>query len=55
MILVLLHVNGITRYEESPDKGSAEEVAKRWLAEAKKSFPNKTFTPVYYAAERMDG
>lgn len=53
MVLATLEVNGKKYVQECPDKKAAEAAVRGWLVEAKKNYPNKVFTPVYYAAKRL--
>lgn len=53
MTLVYLEVNGVFKFAECKTLIEAKNKASEWLAEAKKSFPNKEFKPVFYSVKKV--
>ena len=54
MTLVVLRLNWKLYLQECHGIKSAREQAGVWLAEAKKSYPNKEFTPRYYSIRHKE-
>lgn len=53
VVVVILAVNGRVRYATRPDIEAARKEADLWLAEARKSYPHKTFTPEFFEGRRV--
>ena len=53
MVILILRVNGKVYTSERKTLKQAKELAGVWLAEAKKSYPNKEFTPQFYQGKRV--